>query len=538
MRSVKRALALILALSMALSCAACGGEEGPSAVEDGKENGPGAEISAASMWLVRTEGNVAVTDGDGADVSLIDRLGLYSGYGATTRAASYGWIDLDDVKLTKMDENSDIEVEKEGKHLTLTVNSGAVFFNVTRPLEEDETFEIRASTMVTAIRGTCGWVEVSDADHMNVYILEGAVRCSVGDVTESVAAGETAAISRSEETIEIGAFTAADAPAFVTSEVENDAALAEEIIDASGIDFIGIGDPVKLAMTRYRQTIDRAETYEYGVRSTASSQQIGRVPTGKYRYALARMAPEDIVPALILEQHTTDDLYFARVFMYDVDSGAVVLLSTVNLDGLDTVSGYDNVLAIEGDGQGLALTTTGPTSVVNVVRVTREDDSLNYEIQWAGTVGEDTGVPTLPLRWYDASDLSALDGWTPPADVDTPLPQDGDRIVLTGTLDEFTYDETVALQGAPDPNAMWADTSRTYWIILLDEPQTLEIMSGGELAFVTGETSMISVSDPSGISQYAGQHIIFSIDPNMTFWPSDTSMPVGSARTNDIHVLG
>lgn len=536
MRRVKRALTFILAASIVLSCAACGGE-GPSAVENGKEEGPGAEIDAASMWLVKTEGNVAVTDGEGADVSLIDRLGLYSGYGVTTKAASYGWIDLDDVKLTKMDESSDIEVEKEGRPLTLTVNSGAIFFNVTKPLEADETFKIRSSTIVTAIRGTCGWVEVPEADRMNVYILEGAVECSVGAVTETVAAGESAAISAAEETIEIGTFAANDSPAFVTSEVEGDDALAEEITDASGIDFLGTGDPVKLAMTRYRQTISRAETYEYGVRSTASSSQIGRVPTGRYRYALVQIAPEDIVPALILEQHTTDDLYFARVFMYDVDSGAVVLLSTVNLDGLDTVSGFDNVLAIEGDGQGLALTTTGPTSAVNVVRVTREDESLKYEIQWAGTAGEDTGITTLPIQWYDASDLSALGSWTPPAVEDTALPQDGDRLVLTGTLDEFTYDETVALQGVPDPNAMWADTSRTYWIILLDEPQTLEIMSGGELALVTGETSMIAIHDPSGIEQYAGQHIIFSIDPHMTFWPSDTSMPVGSARTDDIHVL-
>ncbi len=257
--SFKKALCLVLAMSMALSCAACGGKEGPSIVEEG----PGSVIEAASMWLVKTEGNVAVTDSDGADVSLIDRLGLYSGYGVKTKAASYGWIDLDDVKLTKMDENSDIEVEKDGRHLTLTVNRGAVFFNVTRPLEEDETFEIRASTMVTAIRGTCGWVEVPDDGHMNVYILEGTVECSVGDVAMPVAAGESAAISRSEETIEIGTFTAADAPAFVTSEVENDAALAEEIIDASGLDILNpapapdpavlsgvyFGDPAASTMT-------------------------------------------------------------------------------------------------------------------------------------------------------------------------------------------------------------------------------------------------------------------------------------------------
>ena len=43
------------------------------------------------------------------------------------------------------------------------------------PLAEDETFDIRYSTMVVGIRGTCGWVEVRDEEHMLVYILEGTV---------------------------------------------------------------------------------------------------------------------------------------------------------------------------------------------------------------------------------------------------------------------------------------------------------------------------------------------------------------------------
>lgn len=46
--------------------------------------------------------------------------------------------------------------------LELYVRSGSLFFDVTEPLEEDESMDIRTSTMAVGIRGTSGWVEVED----------------------------------------------------------------------------------------------------------------------------------------------------------------------------------------------------------------------------------------------------------------------------------------------------------------------------------------------------------------------------------------
>ena len=61
-------------------------------------SGCGNQAKATTMYLVRTEGTVGVTDEDQKDVALIDQLGLYSGYEVGTRTQSYAWIDLDDVK--------------------------------------------------------------------------------------------------------------------------------------------------------------------------------------------------------------------------------------------------------------------------------------------------------------------------------------------------------------------------------------------------------------------------------------------------------
>ena len=70
----------------------------------------GSKTEAATMHLRKTEGTVGVSDSEGKDLEPRENLGLYSGYGVDTRAESYAWVNLDSVKLTKLDQNSKIEM--------------------------------------------------------------------------------------------------------------------------------------------------------------------------------------------------------------------------------------------------------------------------------------------------------------------------------------------------------------------------------------------------------------------------------------------
>ena len=228
---MKRILSLILAMTMVLSVAACGGDSG-----DGGSGGNGT--TAATMHLTHTEGTVSVSDGGGKDVPVLDNLGLYSGYGVDTRSASYAWIGLDDAKLVKMDQNSGIAIQKEGRTLDIEVKSGRLFFNVTRPLEDDETMNIRASTMIVGIRGTCGWVEERDG-LARVYVLEGKVNCSVGGRMVRVNAGEMGSLTANGELV-VEPFGEPDLPAFVRDDLVRDPGLCGDIYEASGLDILGI----------------------------------------------------------------------------------------------------------------------------------------------------------------------------------------------------------------------------------------------------------------------------------------------------------
>ena len=198
----KSALSLFLA-ALLLFLTACGGKD----------------TTAAAMHLRRAEGTVSVSDGDGKDIPVLDNLGLYSGYGVGTRAASRAWIDLDEVKLAKLDQNSEIAIRKEGKALDIELRSGSLFFNVTEPLADDETMNIRTSTMLVGIRGTCGWVEDNDG-LSRVYLLTGRVECSAGGQTVQVSAGEMAELTAGGE-LTVKEFPEQDTPAFVREEVDS-----------------------------------------------------------------------------------------------------------------------------------------------------------------------------------------------------------------------------------------------------------------------------------------------------------------------------
>ena len=207
MKKRNQFFALFTALSLLLSLAACGGSKG-----------------FTSMHLVKTEGTVQVADAAGKSVRLISNLGLYSGYGVTTQASSYGWILLDSTKLAKLDERSGVEVRKSGKQLELYVSSGGLFFNVTEPLADDETMNIRTSSMVVGIRGTRGWVEVENDEVMCVYLLKGRVECAALDkkgnvlASEAIIAGE-AAMMESGGDITVAEFDPEKVPDFVEEEL-------------------------------------------------------------------------------------------------------------------------------------------------------------------------------------------------------------------------------------------------------------------------------------------------------------------------------
>lgn len=179
---------------------------------------------ATTMHLRRTEGTVAVQDEKAAPVTIKENLSLYGGYQVDTGAQSYAWVDLDAVKLTKLDEDTQVEIHRDGAHLELVVLSGSLFFQVTEPLTEKESLTVRTSDMLVGIRGTCGWVSYGEAGSV-AALLEGTVTCQAvaGDEVR-LEAGQKAVLAPGGTTITVSPLSRQDLPAFIAGEA--DAALA------------------------------------------------------------------------------------------------------------------------------------------------------------------------------------------------------------------------------------------------------------------------------------------------------------------------
>lgn len=297
--------------------------------------------------------------------------------------------------------------------------------------------------------------------------------------------------------------------------------------------------PIDEALAQYRAILDRADSYEYGTFAA---------PTGNYRYALVQLGRGDPVPTLLLEQET-ETLYFARVFQYDPDAGTVIEPTDTLTEGVALAGGYRGGFDLAGDGDGLLTAEiSGGTGRMYIYRTTLVNGSLQTVTAWEGMFDDPQpdGLSSVEIQWHDLGDRSALDSWEEPvfseeapalpAGSDAALPTDGDRIILSGTAGLFDYYQVVELQGAPDDNAEWADKSETFLLIVLDEPQSLELSTVD--GYRNDTARMIRISSAAELEPYIGQHVIFSIDPETTRWPSDTSLPIGQPRTSDIHVLG
>lgn len=158
-----------------------------------------ATARATTMKLEKTEGTVTLKTQNGTKRKVTNGMRLYNGNCVTTASDSYAEISLDSSKAVKLDQNSSVTFRQSGKKLELLVKTGKLFFNVSAPLTDEESMNIRTSTTVTGIRGTCGVVEYVDVNKSKLYLLEGKVTLGSGFNATTIYGGQTATVVLGEK---------------------------------------------------------------------------------------------------------------------------------------------------------------------------------------------------------------------------------------------------------------------------------------------------------------------------------------------------
>ncbi len=132
-------------------------------------------IKATTMRLLRIVGEVTLEDGK-KKKTILDNLRLNDGNALSTEAESLASVGLDDTKIISIEENSRAEFYQKGKKLELVLTKGHLFFDVQQPLADNESLDIKSSTMVVGIRGTSGYVWEDPASGIQyIYITDGHV---------------------------------------------------------------------------------------------------------------------------------------------------------------------------------------------------------------------------------------------------------------------------------------------------------------------------------------------------------------------------
>ncbi len=207
-------------------------------------------MSATTLRLAKTEGTVDLSNKNGSSMSILQGMQLHSGNTLKTHENSYAYFNLDDTKALKMDEVSNAEVVQQGNFYEVMLKSGELIFDVSQPLNDGETFNIRTSTMVTGIRGTCAIVRVVDDFTTELILLEGKLSVTAVDpitgiereyeltapVKATISVWKDPGASSDRVEIDFSDVTRDDLPQFAVDFIRDNEDLMRRILEITGID--------------------------------------------------------------------------------------------------------------------------------------------------------------------------------------------------------------------------------------------------------------------------------------------------------------
>lgn len=109
------------------------------------------------------------------------------------------------------------------------------------------------------------------------------------------------------------------------------------------------------------------------------------------------------------------------------------------------------------------------------------------------------------------------------------------RMVIEGTLFYLSYMQVLDMQQLPNPNPEYIPEG--VYVILTFPSQQIEAHDAGSAETRMGSANMILLSEFERDPEYDGAEVAVSIDPNMIYWPSDVSVPIGQPRTSGAYVI-
>lgn len=155
------------------------------------------ELESRKLTIIQVDGTQAqIQKQNGSSLRAKKGISLSQGTQVSTGKNTYVYITADEDKTFKMDANTLIEIAKESqKSLKVLLDHGQLFFNVDKPLADDEELTFDAANTSMSIRGTSGWLK-SGVNTLEFYLVEGEVIWNVNGQQIPVRAGQKVVLRR------------------------------------------------------------------------------------------------------------------------------------------------------------------------------------------------------------------------------------------------------------------------------------------------------------------------------------------------------
>ncbi len=197
-----------------------------------------SKFTASSMKLEDVRGAVSLFNVKGDALKPEVGVRLFDGNRLDTREESRAVVLLDEDRFVYLMAESGATVNKKGKALSLSLDRGSTYFYIAKDLANDESFEIRTSTMIVGIRGTSGYVTTDENGAEVLYLTSGKVEVFLPEKAEGhiLDAGKRISVSRTDGDINVNIEDFSSLPQEAVDEILANEDLKKEVEEALGWD--------------------------------------------------------------------------------------------------------------------------------------------------------------------------------------------------------------------------------------------------------------------------------------------------------------
>lgn len=144
------------------------------------------EAESRRFSVLSVNGNEAFLTRNSKEVKATAGLPVGQGNIVRTGANTKIYLETDDSKTIRLDADSKAEITKSSsKLLKITLLDGTLFFNVDKPLKDDEEMNFNAAQTSMSIRGTSGLITITK-EELLLYLIEGTINWNLGPQTITI----------------------------------------------------------------------------------------------------------------------------------------------------------------------------------------------------------------------------------------------------------------------------------------------------------------------------------------------------------------